>query len=48
MLQLGDERQGWLNALIRLSSRRIEAATKEPITRKNARTVRHYSRYGLK
>jgi len=34
MLQLGDERQGWLNALIRLSSRRIGAATKEPITRK--------------
>jgi hypothetical protein len=34
MLQLGDERQGWLNALIRLSAGWLGAAAREPNTGK--------------
>jgi hypothetical protein len=48
MLQLGDERQGWLNALIRLIVGKGAAAAREAITRKSAQAVRHSSRYGLK
>jgi len=44
MLQLGDEWQGWLNALIRLSGGWLGAAPREP---ENTRTVRLYSRHGL-